>query len=1423
MESLPEPPTWKTEQSVGEAEAIFLAEENILDNNQRSPAEEELRQKVINGEVPTAIADAGASSNVGKPMQTSECGRYQLASDPFKPTGRLSNKIFQYGGGAIAKAKDIRELPYDVRGEAKEVHMVPGTQNNLISTNKFALEDYIKIFDKEEVNVYNANDVKIQTTRGAILRGWRVPSEGLWRFPLVPNAAEICNLNTQTAILKHHPHVVLARKPPPKAEGINNVYELKTKPELIRYYHAAAGFPTKPTWLSAIRNGHYRTWPGLDAETAARYFPESDEMWKGHGRKIKSGLRSTKKLVEEEALQTERITLPNERAIYVQDFDLSSEAERKIFTDQTGRFPATSFRGNQYIMVLFETGSNNILVEPMRSRTASEMVRAYQVLIDRLKEKGIKPSLQILDNECSSEYKQAIKENHMTYQLVPPNDHRRNVAEKAIQTFKDHFVAVLCGTDETFPLQLWCQILRHAENQLNLLRKSRRNPSISAFEEMYGPHDYDAQPFAILGCAVELHVMPQHRKSWETHTKTGYYIGAAWDHYRCHRVWVKDTKAERVGQTVFFKHKYITQPAITESDALLRASEDICDALLKREPTSKKTRSAVDTLINIFKGTAKTAQSATDLQRSRLKSALAQRVDLDDVPSLTEASDDDSVASFSSEDETSQRGDAPSQRVEAPSQRVPPDAPKIRRWVREDPGAKCFLTTKKGGPRWNSVKRRVTINTGTGEIVEDLNIEPSTSDAVLHRLLPNGISGTATILYHNDPDADDTEADQFPNNSEANEVEIDDGDLRMLGLEVTYPSTKEADNILPIVSPDDLGPSQNTRAARLRRLASAVEISGQKPVASKLAGRKFSTQFLCDFAAAVLDDETGELLEYRHLIKRPKYREAWKHSFGNEIGRLAQGMPGRNTGTDTLFFIHKHEIPPDRWKDVTNGRIVCNERPQKEEVNRTRLTVDGSRINIDMDCGTPTASLLAVKLLLNSVISTPGAKFLGLDLKDFYLNTPLARPEYLRLKLANFPEDVIEHYKLREKVDKKGTLYVKCSKGMYGLPHAGIIAQNLLTERLEAAGYYQSDKTPGFWRHETRPICFTLIVDDFGVKYVGEEHAQHLIDVLKKHYTVAEDWNGEKYSGITLDWDYVRREVHLSMPGYCKEALVRFGHILRRLNHQPHKHVLPVYGRTVQYAKELDTSPKVGEAEKKFIQQVTGTFLYYARAVDPTMLVALSAIAADQADPTETTLEKAKYFLDYVATHPDAVLTYKKSQMILALHSDASYLTEPKARSRAGGHFYMSNDEEVPPNNGAILNVAQIIKNVMTSAADAEIGALYINTRQAIPARYQLEEMGHKQPPTPVQTDNTTALGFVNKNINPKATKSTDMQHWFLRDKEDQKQFRYYWSAGKGNDGDYYTKHFCGAHHQQMRPRYLTPRRVLDALRVSQGKMPHEY
>ena len=157
-----------------------------------------------------------------------------------------------------------------------------------------------------------------------------------------------------------------------------------------------------------------------------------------------------------------------------------------------------------------------------------------------------------------------------------------------------------------------------------------------------------------------------------------------------------------------------------------------------------------------------------------------------------------------------------------------------------------------------------------------------------------------------------------------------------------------------------------------------------------------------------MDSETGKQLEYHHLKQHPKYKEMWKSSNGNELRRLAQGMPGRVKGTNTMFFIQKHEIPPNRICDVTYRRIVCDYLEGKEEPNRTRLTIEGDKIHYPGDCGTPTADLLTIKILLNSVISTPTAKFMTIDIKMFYLNTPLKRYEY------HIPEDVQHQYDLQK-------------------------------------------------------------------------------------------------------------------------------------------------------------------------------------------------------------------------------------------------------------------------------------------------------------------------------------------------------------------------------------------------------------------------
>ena len=174
--------------------------------------------------------------------------------------------------------------------------------------------------------------------------------------------------------------------------------------------------------------------------------------------------------------------------------------------------------------------------------------------------------------------------------------------------------------------------------------------------------------------------------------------------------------------------------------------------------------------------------------------------------------------------------------------------------------------------------------------------------------------------------------------------------------------------------------------------------------------------------------------------------------------------------------------------------------------------------------------------------------------------------------------------------------------------------------------------------------------------------------------------------------------------------------------------------------------------------------------------------------------------------------------MILAVHSDASYHSAPKARSRAGGHFFMTSDETNPANNGAVLTIAQIIKRIMTSAAEAELGALFINAREAIYIRRVLEELGHPQPRTPIQTDNSTAEGLINGKVLPRRLKSMDKDLYWLRDQEAMENIRVFWRPGPSNNADYHTKNHPGVHHEAKRADFLTPMHRVESLRERLAK-----
>eukprot|EP00804_Cyclotella_cryptica_P030118 CCRYP_009530-RA/>CCRYP_009530-RA protein AED:0.27 eAED:0.27 QI:0/0/0/1/0/0/5/0/696 len=340
------------------------------------------------------------------------------------------------------------------------------------------------------------------------------------------------------------------------AETALNVYELPSTKEVVRFLHAALGYPKKATLLTAAQRGNFVTFPGLTPENINRHFPESDETQRGI-----SGRQG--KVIDEDALLGAQIQPGvKHKDVYLRVFDAT---KKPMYSDQTGRFPITSARGNKYIMLNREKQRN--------SRSIPKDFSTMEV------HGVICPNWHILDNEAPEELKQAIRENKCRVELTPADMHRRNIAERGIQTFKGHFISVLAGVANNFPINQWDELLPQTVLTLNLLRQANVAPNISAWAYHHGSFDYNRMPLAPMGCEVQFHVKPSRRKTFGEHSGDGFYLKTSDEHYRKHVIFVKKTRAKRLADTVFFKHRYITQPTVTTADAIVNAYRKLQQAI----------------------------------------------------------------------------------------------------------------------------------------------------------------------------------------------------------------------------------------------------------------------------------------------------------------------------------------------------------------------------------------------------------------------------------------------------------------------------------------------------------------------------------------------------------------------------------------------------------------------------------------------------------------------------------------------------------------------------------------------------------------------------------------------------------------------------------------------------------------------------
>jgi hypothetical protein len=405
---------------------------------------------------------------------------------------------------------DIPEL----NAATSKAHVFPGmAKHSLLSVGQLCDEGYIVTFKNASVTVCNSQEFQI-------LSGPRDLDTGLWRI----------NLRQYN----QHVHQAVA----------NNVYELRNTGALVHYFQKALFSPTKYALLQAVTNGHLVTWPGLTEDAIHKHLKLTPATAMVHMNQRRQNIRSTSKTPIEDVPTTDTNLGTKTHLIYAILVD-----QGQLYTDLTGKFPVRSSKGNSYVMFCYVYDCNYVKGIPMKSRSASEWVKAYDHIHQELTARGFKPKLQTLDNEASDALKHFFTANDVEYQLVPPHCHRLNAAERAIRTFKEHFVAGLSSVDPTFPLYLWDRLLPQAEITLNLLRTSRLHQQLSAAAHFHGLVDYNKTAFAPPGCKIIAHEKPGKRRTWATHGQHGYSLGPAMHHYRCQNVYILDTASERIVDT----------------------------------------------------------------------------------------------------------------------------------------------------------------------------------------------------------------------------------------------------------------------------------------------------------------------------------------------------------------------------------------------------------------------------------------------------------------------------------------------------------------------------------------------------------------------------------------------------------------------------------------------------------------------------------------------------------------------------------------------------------------------------------------------------------------------------------------------------------------------------------------------------------
>ncbi len=402
---------------------------------------------------------------------------------------------------------------------------------------------------------------------------------------------------------------------------------MRTCANKVKFAHQSLCNPKISTLLKAVRKGFLKGCPNLTEKLILKYLNPSPATAKGHMKRPRHGIRSTRpKLSKESGItkvpvisypsQVEQIEVPRliieDQPMPVQQatslpnligddgnesianvFCFSTFANKNsgiVYHNLTGSFPFMSYDGSVCFFILYHYESNAILGTPIAGLDDISIFEAYKKQFENLAAKGFKPKLNVMDNQAMKHIKKNLTKNECKLQLVELHNQRVNAAERAIQTFKDAFIAALATTDSKFPLQSWDHLTPQVQDTLNLMHASRINPAILAYEALNGPYDWNRYPLAPLGCKAVVYEDEDTRGSWASRGADAWYLGPSQDHYRCDFYYIPETRAYRISGSSELFPQHCQLPDMTPHQHLQELTTELNKMAIGMTDTPKGQR-----------------------------------------------------------------------------------------------------------------------------------------------------------------------------------------------------------------------------------------------------------------------------------------------------------------------------------------------------------------------------------------------------------------------------------------------------------------------------------------------------------------------------------------------------------------------------------------------------------------------------------------------------------------------------------------------------------------------------------------------------------------------------------------------------------------------------------------------------------------